>query len=48
MVHQTRAARQAVAQVEGKSPDVPVAAGRKGFKAELDGLRERMRGLGSC
>jgi len=25
---------------------VSVAAGRKGFKAELDGLRERMRGLG--
>jgi hypothetical protein len=25
---------------------VPVSAGRKGFKAELDGLRERMRGLG--
>jgi len=28
------------------TPDVPAAAGRKGFKAELDGLRERMRGLG--
>jgi hypothetical protein len=27
-------------------PGMPVAAGRKGFKAELDGLRERMRGLG--
>jgi transcriptional regulator with XRE-family HTH domain len=27
-------------------PAVPVAAGRKGFKAEMDGLRERMRGLG--
>jgi transcriptional regulator with XRE-family HTH domain len=28
------------------TPDAQVAAGRKGFKAELDGLRERMRGLG--
>ena len=37
---------QAVARVNGMSPDVPVSAGRKGFKAELDGLRERMRGLG--
>ncbi len=37
---------QAVAQADGKSPDVPGPAGRKGFKAELDGLRERMRGLG--
>ena len=27
-------------------PGMPGAAGRKGFKAELDGLRERMRGLG--
>ena len=25
---------------------VPVAAGRKGFKAEMDSLRDRMRGLG--
>jgi hypothetical protein len=32
---------QAVARVNGMSPDVPVPAGRKGFKAELDGLRER-------
>jgi hypothetical protein len=46
MVHQPQTAGQAVARVDGKSPDVPVAAGRKGFKAELDGLRERMRGLG--
>ena len=28
------------------TPDAQVAAGSKGFKAELDGLRERMRGLG--
>jgi hypothetical protein len=28
------------------TPDAQVAAGGKGFKAELDGLRERMRGLG--
>ena len=39
-------ARQAVAQVNGGIPDVPAAAGRKEFEAELDGLRERMRGLG--
>ena len=37
---------QAVERTNGKFPDVPVTAGRKGFKAELDGLRERMRGLG--
>jgi transcriptional regulator with XRE-family HTH domain len=28
------------------TPDAQVPAGGKGFKAELDGLRERMRGLG--
>ena len=28
------------------TPDAQVAAGGKGFKAELDGLRERMRGVG--
>ena len=28
------------------TPEAQVAAGGKGFKAELDGLRERMRGLG--
>jgi transcriptional regulator with XRE-family HTH domain len=28
------------------TPDARVAAGDRGFKAELDGLRERMRGLG--
>ena len=28
------------------TPDARVAAGSKGFKAELDGLRERMRALG--
>ena len=28
------------------TPDAQVAAGSKGFKAELDGLRDRMRGLG--
>jgi transcriptional regulator with XRE-family HTH domain len=26
--------------------EMPLAAGRKGFKAELDGLRDRMQGLG--
>ena len=28
------------------TPDAQAAAGGKGFKAELDGLRDRMRGLG--
>lgn len=30
----------------GTVPDVPVSAGRKGFKAELEGLCERMRAVG--
>ena len=46
MAHQANAAGQTVARVDSKFPDVPVAAGRKGFKAELDALRERMRTLG--
>ena len=46
MVDQTRTSGQAVARTGGKFPDVSVAAGRKGFKAELDGLRDRMLGLG--
>jgi transcriptional regulator with XRE-family HTH domain len=37
---------QAIARVNGTAGAVSVAAGRKGFAAELDGLRERMRGLG--
>ena len=45
-VGQTRETGREVAQVTGKPPDVSVAAGRKGFKAELDDLRERMRRLG--
>jgi len=35
-----------VPDVGATRPDVSVAAGRKGFKAELDDLRERMRRLG--
>jgi hypothetical protein len=31
---------------EAATADAPVPAGRRGFKAELDGLRERMRGRG--
>jgi hypothetical protein len=31
--------------VRGAKAESPAAAGRKGFKAELDGLRERMRAL---
>jgi transcriptional regulator with XRE-family HTH domain len=46
MGHQANTATQAIARVDGKLPDVSVAAGRKGFKAELDDLRERMRKLG--
>jgi transcriptional regulator with XRE-family HTH domain len=46
MSHQVNAAGQAVARADRKFPDVSAAAGRKGFKAELDALRERMRGLG--
>jgi len=46
MVDQTRTSGQAVTRTDGKFPDVSVAAGHKGFKAELDGLRDRMRGLG--
>jgi hypothetical protein len=30
----------------GTVSEVPTAAGRKGLKAELEGLREWMRGLG--
>jgi transcriptional regulator with XRE-family HTH domain len=37
---------QAVVQTNRTTPDVSVAAGRKGFKAEVDDLRERMRRLG--
>ena len=43
---QTHTAGQALARVNGKSPDVPAAAGRKGFKAGLDALRDRMLSLG--
>lgn len=46
MAHQASVAGQAVTRADGKAPDVPAAAGRKGFKAELDGLRERMHGPG--
>ena len=46
MTHQASVAGQAVARADGKAPDVPAATGRKGFKAEPDGLRKRMRGLG--
>jgi hypothetical protein len=46
--HQANTAGQAVARVDDSVPRVSVAAGRRGFKAELDDLRERMRqqGLG--
>jgi len=46
MGHQANTATQAIARADGRLPDVSVAAGRKGFKAELDDLRERMRKLG--
>jgi transcriptional regulator with XRE-family HTH domain len=35
-----------VARVNGTAPRLSVAPGRKGFKAELEELRERMGGLG--
>ena len=37
---------QAVVQTNRTTPDISVATGRKGFKAEVDDLRERMRRLG--
>jgi hypothetical protein len=37
---------QTAARVNGTVPRIGVAAGRTGFKAELEELRERMRGLG--
>jgi hypothetical protein len=43
MGHQANTTTQALARVDGKLPEVSVAAGRKGFKADL---RERMRKLG--
>jgi transcriptional regulator with XRE-family HTH domain len=43
---QTRTAGQALARVNGDAPDVSAGAGRKGFKPEVDDLRERMRKLG--
>ncbi len=46
MGHQANTATQAIARADGRLPEVSVAAGRKGFKAELDDLRERMRKLG--
>jgi hypothetical protein len=39
-------AGQAIPCVNGITGDVSAAAGRKGFKAEIGDLRERMRGLG--
>jgi hypothetical protein len=33
-------------RVNQKSPDAPAMAGSKGYRAELDSLRERMRGRG--
>jgi len=35
-----------VMRASQKVPDMPAAAGRKGDRAELDSLRERMRGRG--
>jgi len=37
---------RAVTRANGGAPVLSAAAGRRGFKAELDDLRERMRGLG--
>ena len=46
MAQQASTPGQTVARVNGTVPRIAVAAGRKGFKAELEELRERMRGLG--
>lgn len=55
MAHQADATTQAIAPGKAADsraarraagPHVPIAAGRKGFKAELDDVRERMRRLG--
>ena len=54
MAHQANATRNAVAPGNGPgsrvarvaTEGVSDAAGRKGFKAGLDDVRERMRGLG--
>ncbi len=46
MAPQTATPGQTVAWVNGTVPRLSVAAGRRGFKAELEELRERMRGLG--
>ena len=43
MGHQANTATQAIARADGRLPDVSVAAGRKGFRADL---RERLRKLG--
>jgi hypothetical protein len=37
---------QTVARMNRTVPRLAAAGGRKGFKAELEELRERMRGLG--
>lgn len=42
---QTNAAEQALSRVNGIAPDITAGAGREGFKAEVDGLRKRMRTL---
>jgi hypothetical protein len=46
MTDQTDLAAQAFARPYKSQSQVSVAAGRKGFKAELEDLRERMRKLG--
>jgi hypothetical protein len=46
MADRTQTTGRSLAQANGKSLDGPGVARHKGFKAELDGLRERMRSLG--
>lgn len=46
MADQRSVAGHALARARKSAVQVSPAAGRKGFKAELDGLRERMRKLG--
>lgn len=46
MVQQAHTAGQAVARADALAPQAPVVARRKGFRAELEDMRERMRRLG--
>jgi len=46
MGHQANTTTRAITRSDGRLPEVSVAAGRKGLRAEMDDLREHMRTLG--